>query len=204
MTKIEFLNELSSALENLSEADRQSSVQYYSEMIDDRIENGMDEETAVAELPSVKAAAESIMLDLPLTTIIKNRLTRKTAWRVGEIVLLIIGSPLWISVLLTIIACALSVYVTLWSVMASLWAVDIAFAGAAVGLTVSAVAVFFELGIWSAVANFGGALLCLGLFGFMFYGCIKLTALFVKASIKFTKFIKAIIIGKENKDEKID
>ena len=44
MTKIDFLLELSDRLEGLNEEDRDQSCQFYGEMIDDRIEEGMSEE----------------------------------------------------------------------------------------------------------------------------------------------------------------
>ena len=58
MSKTEFLTELKKALEGLPEEDIEKSLEYYSEMIDDRIEDGLSEEEAVAEeeryYPSVR------------------------------------------------------------------------------------------------------------------------------------------------------
>ena len=50
MNKTEFVNQLSAGLMGLSQEDIKRSVDFYTEMIDDRIEDGMPEEEAVAAL----------------------------------------------------------------------------------------------------------------------------------------------------------
>ena len=50
MKRVEFLKELKAQLWALPEADRQNSLDYYSEMIDDRMEDGLTEEEAVAAI----------------------------------------------------------------------------------------------------------------------------------------------------------
>ena len=53
MSKTEFIEQLRSALNGLSEEDLKKSVDYYEEMIDDRIEDGIPEEEAVSGLGSI-------------------------------------------------------------------------------------------------------------------------------------------------------
>ena len=48
MNKQEFLSALQNALAGLPKKDRQKTLAFYSEMIDDRMEDGMTEEEAVA------------------------------------------------------------------------------------------------------------------------------------------------------------
>ena len=77
MNKTEFVNQLSAGLMGLSQEDIKRSVDFYAEMIDDRIEDGMPEEEAVAALqqcyrnagkvpPELKDAAEELGLTMPL------------------------------------------------------------------------------------------------------------------------------------------
>ena len=50
MKRNEFLSKLKERLWALPEADKQCSLDYYSEMIDDRMEDGLSEEEAVAAI----------------------------------------------------------------------------------------------------------------------------------------------------------
>lgn len=64
MTKQVFLNALRGELSGLSEEDIERSLTYFSEAIDDRIEDGMTEEDAVAEMGTVKNAAAGVFADV--------------------------------------------------------------------------------------------------------------------------------------------
>ena len=64
MNKIEFMQKLKDGLAGLSPKDREEQLNFYSEMIDDRIEEGLSEEEAVAYVqtgePMDKAGAYGI------------------------------------------------------------------------------------------------------------------------------------------------
>ena len=62
MTKAEFLAELRAAISGLPEADIEKSLDFYSEMIDDRVEDGLSEEEAVAALGSVENIKTQILI----------------------------------------------------------------------------------------------------------------------------------------------
>ena len=62
MTKKEFLSALSRGLSKLPRKEREERVNFYAEMIDDRIEEGMPEPDAVA---SVGRSRESSRRSLP-------------------------------------------------------------------------------------------------------------------------------------------
>ena len=65
MRKTEFLERLRAALNALPEEEAKKTIAYYAEMIDDRIEDGMSEEEAVAGLGEPEAVAREILLDAP-------------------------------------------------------------------------------------------------------------------------------------------
>ena len=67
MKKQEFLAELWKQLSDAPKEDVERSLDYYTEMIEDRIEAGMSEEEAVADIGSPKDAAKQIMDELPKT-----------------------------------------------------------------------------------------------------------------------------------------
>lgn len=58
MNKIEFAAELERLLRDLPDEERKRSVDFYSEMIDDRMEDGESEEAAVAGLGSPRSVAD--------------------------------------------------------------------------------------------------------------------------------------------------
>ena len=61
MTKTEFLVQLKEKLSCLPQADIQQSLEYYVEMIDDRIDDGMSEESAVQSVGTPEKIAEEIV-----------------------------------------------------------------------------------------------------------------------------------------------
>ena len=73
MTKAEFLNELKNRIAEYPSEETNQSVEYYSEMIDDRMEDGMSEPEAVASMGKVAEIAQQIKEELPLTTLVKYK-----------------------------------------------------------------------------------------------------------------------------------
>lgn len=65
MTKQEFLKALWTKLSELPKDDVEQSLDYYAEMIEDRIEGGLSEEEAVAAVGTVDEAAAKILSEVP-------------------------------------------------------------------------------------------------------------------------------------------
>ena len=61
MDKAQFLEELKRRLSGLPQSELEERLLFYSEMIDDRVEDGLTEEEAVAGIGSVDALVEQIM-----------------------------------------------------------------------------------------------------------------------------------------------
>lgn len=96
--------------------------------------------------------------------------------------LLILGAPIWLSLLIALFAVALSLYVTLWSVIISLWAVFIsaavsAPAGAVIGVLniTSGEAILGALIISTSLALAGVAIFILVGTIYVTKGCAALT-----------------------------
>ena len=100
MDKQEFLSKLRAKLFGLPQKELEERLSFYSEMIDDRIEEGLSEETAVKELGTVDVVAGQIIAEIPLSKLVKERIKPKRALNVWEIVLLAIGSPIWLSLMI--------------------------------------------------------------------------------------------------------
>jgi len=197
MSKQEFLEQLRKGLCGLPQKDIEERVSFYSEMIDDRIEEGVTEEDAILEIGSVDEIASAVVADIPLSKIAKERIKPKRQLKAWEIVLLILGSPIWLSLGIAAVAVVFSLYISLWAVIVSLWAVFASVAACSIG-GVLACAVFAIGGnCASSLAMLGAGVACMGLSVFMFYGCKGATKGFVLLSKKIAVFIKNCFIKKE-------
>ena len=189
MTKLKFLLSLQDRLSDLPQEDVEERLGFYSEMIEDRMEEGLSEEEAVAAVGAVAKIAAQIISEIPLP---REKTKQNRQLKVWEIVLLVLGSPVWLSLLIAAFAIVLSLYVSLWTIIISLWAVfgsviACAFAGIVSGI-VFALAGYALAG----VAMIAAGIVCAGLSIFLFFGCKAAT----KGTVWLTK--KAVLsIGKE-------
>ena len=69
MNKQEFLAELQKGLSGLPQEDRDERLAFYGEMLDDRMEEGLSEEEAVAAVGSVEEIVRQTAADIPLAKI---------------------------------------------------------------------------------------------------------------------------------------
>ncbi|MBR4965050.1 MAG: DUF1700 domain-containing protein, partial [Lachnospiraceae bacterium] len=88
MNKAEFLMALRERLSGLPEEDFNKSIDYYTEMIDDRVEDGMSEEDAVACLGSMDEIITQILSEVSLPKLVKEKVKPKRALAVWEIILI--------------------------------------------------------------------------------------------------------------------
>lgn len=184
MRKQEFLNRLREKLSALPTAEAEERLGFYEEMIDDRIEEGLSEEEAVSAIGSPDEIAAQIIEEIPLKKIVKEKISAKRKPSALEIALLVIGFPLWFSLLIVVpFSVIISLYATIWSTVVSLWAVFGTFVGSAVGAFIGGIA-FISIGHASAgFALVGASLICAGSSIFLFFGCRAAT----KGSVWLTK-----------------
>ena len=197
MSKEEFLAQLHRGLSGLPREDIEERLAFYSEMIDDRMEEGFTEEEAVVAVGSAQEIAAQVVAEIPFAKIAKERIKSRRQLRVGEIVLLALGSPIWLSLGIATVAVILSLYVSLWSVIVSLWAVFVSFAACSVGGI--AAGVIFAIGDngLAGIAMIGAGIVCTGLSVFMFYGCKAATKGTLVLTKKMAIWIKNCFIKKE-------
>jgi uncharacterized membrane protein len=171
MSKQEFLAQLEKGLYGLPQADIDERLGFYSEMIDDRMEEGLSEEDAVAGIGSVDEVIAGIVADIPLSKLVKERIPKQID--AGLIVLLVLGFPVWLPILIAGFAVVFSLYVSLWAVLVALWAVAGAVAVCApAGLVVSIIFFCLCKG-FTGLAILGGGIVCAGLAILLFIGCSK-------------------------------
>ena len=118
MTKKEFLAALKRKLRGLPYADIKERLSFYSEIIEDKMEDGLTKGEAVAEIGDINEIAEQILAEARVEEPVKKVRKPVSVW---QIVLIIIGSPIWLSILIPLFAAA-------WAIIIALWAVVIPFA----------------------------------------------------------------------------
>ncbi len=197
MTKQEFISELQNKLSGLPKQDVEERLAFYGEMIDDRVEEGYTEEEAVADIGSVDEMSAQIIADIPLTKIAKERIKPKRRLKAWEIVLLVLGSPIWLSLFIVVIAVILAIYVVLWSLIVSLWAVFASLAASGLGGVISGIVFVFTDNALTGIVMIGAALVCAGLTIFMFFGCKAATKGIVLLTKKIALSIKKRFVRKE-------
>ena len=197
MNKQEFLAQLRKGLSGLPKDDIDERLTFYSEMIDDRMEDGIPEETAVCAIGTVDELVSQIIADIPLGKLVKEKITPKKKLKAWEIVLIVLGSPIWLSLLIAVFAVILSLYVVLWSVTIVLWSV---FASLVIcGLAGAAVGIVYAVrgNSLSGFALIGTGIVCAGLSVFMFFGCKATTKGILSLTKKLAIRIKNCFIKKE-------
>ena len=197
MNKQEFLTKLENGLKGLSKCDIEERLSFYSEMIDDRIEDGLTEAAAIEEIGDVESVIAQIVSEIPLTKLVKEKIKPKKRLSVLEIILLVLGSPIWLSVLISVFAVILSVYVSLWAVIICLWAVFVSFLGSALGGFLWGIANIIFSDTLISVAIFGLGFVCVGLAVFMFYVSRLATKGLLILTKKTVLAIKNSLIKKE-------
>lgn len=197
MNKQEFLTQLRKGLSGLPQEDIEERLTFYSEMIDDRIEEGLSEYEAVSAIGTVDAIITQILADTPLTKLVKEKVKPKRTLKAWEIVLLILGSPIWLSLLIAAFIVILAAYIVVWSVVITLWSIEASFAACSLGGIVSAAIFAFQGNGLTGFAMLSAGIICTGLSIFMFYGCKAATKGIVLLTKKMALGIKTLFVGKE-------
>ena len=197
MRKQEFLDELKNGLNGLPQEDIAERLSFYGEMIDDRMEEGLTEENAVAAIGTVDDVVNEILAETPLSKIVREKIKPKRRMKAWEIVLLVLGFPLWFPLSIVAFVLILVFYIVLWVLVICLWVIEIAFwvcvlAGLAAGV------LYMARGyIGTGIMLFGAGLFLAGLSIFLFFGCKGATVGTAKFAKKIVHGIKRLFVGKE-------
>ena len=215
MTKTVFLRTLSEKLvsftpERISPSDAVRALNYYEEMIDDRMEDGMSEEEAVAAVGHPDDVFRAVLASLsaipktepdraaraPDPVALEPERKKRSPWLVA---LLIVSSPVWISLLIAAGAVLFSLYVVLWALIVSSWAVFAGLAGGGALLIVSSVPLFAENGLSAAMASLGMGLAAIGLAILFFLFCIAATRFAARLTVSSLRGVLSLFDRKERR-----
>ena len=180
MTKLDFILALNERLAGLPREEVRERISFYAEMIEDRMEEGLSEEEAVAAVGSVEEIARQIASEIAPAPPQAKPDRRMKTW---EIILLAVGAPIWLSLLIAAFAVVFSLYVTLWAVPVSLAACGLAGVIFGIGFALTGKGA-------AAMAMLGAGLLCGGLAVFGFWGCAaaaKGAALLTRSAARWVK-----------------
>lgn len=192
MTKSEFLSVLKKQLHTLPRKEREERLSFYTEMIEDRMEEGLSEGDAVAAVGDPKQLAVQM-----LSEYFPEAKPQKDSRKVWNILLLILGFPLWFPLLIAAFAVVLSLYITVCSVLISFWAVFVSLLASGAGLTLAAVALVILGHVLPGIAVLGAGLVCIGLSILAFLGCKAATKGTLLLTRKYLTHIKNRFAMKE-------
>jgi len=195
MTKFEFINILKGDLQQLDQADINENVQYYSELIDDMVEEGMTEAEAVEKLGDPHEAAKHILEDMPLSKLVKNKVKPKGGWTALTIILAVLSAPIWLPILCCVGAALLCVFIALWCMVAVGFAIVIALVLTVFSMPILAIGLMATTPALSLML-LGISFVCAGVGILGAIGVWELCKLIGRLTVKLVKWIKSLFIKK--------
>ncbi len=175
MTKQEFLKLLKRKLSGLPKQEADERINFYAEMIDDRIEEGRTEEEAVLDIGSIDEITAQILKDVSLSQRVKRKMKLNRKLKGWEITLIALGSPIWFSLLIALI---ISFFAIAGALFLSLWAVSLSLAVCGVASIIITI-LFVATGyVVSGGLVLSAGLVCAGLAILLFFACKNTTKWF--------------------------
>lgn len=197
MNRQEFLAALRSGLSGLPQEDVQRTLDFYGEMVDDYMEDGMSEGEAVAAVGPVRDIVAQILAETPLPKLVRAKVKPKHPLKAWEIVLLVLGSPLWVPLLLAGGLLVLSCYAVLWSVIVSLYAVDLSFLLGALAGGISFLQSVSTGDVVPGLFLLGLGLVSFGIFILLFFLFRTITSWILRWSRQAWRWMKFRFVRKE-------
>lgn len=173
MNRQQFFNELNTLLNQLPKKERNKTITYYNELINDYIEDGLPEEVAIAKLGNLQSIANEILLDNGKTPNSRS----SSGSKIFIAILLVLGFPLWGSILLAGALLLLSFYIILFCPILVFGICSIAFFGSSIVCIIVTPLIIME--------NLAYSLVQLGVGIFL----LGLSIVFACLTIQITKYI---------------
>lgn len=197
MNKEQFLADLRRGLSQLPDEETEKQLAYFSELIDDMVEDGMTEYEAVSRLGSVEDIYQDILQNTPLPLLVRTRAKPRGGWTALSIVLIILGFPIWFSLAAALFAVILSVYAVIWAVVVVAFAVVLVLALCA-ALFVLLFVKLMLTSVPAAVLALGCALALCGLVVGAWLLSVAAAKLIVRATAAIGRGVKSLFIRKES------
>lgn len=189
MTKSIFIENLRVLLKSINEDERNKFISYYEEIFDDYMENGFTEEEVINKIGSPESIANSILEEQDSLNIKVPSFNSK----ILNIVLLILGFPLWGSLLLAVALIILSIYIIIFCVPFTTGVMSVSFFGAGLFGVIASLFLMFD-GLALGIVQLGvcisliGASILLGII--TLYVSKKVMSITSKLTLKIVKSFK--------------
>ena len=121
----------------------------------------------------------------------------KQEFQPWEILLIILGFPVWFPLAVAAAAIVFALYISMWAVMISLWAVFGSVVGCSVGGVLAGIVFVFGENVLTGWAVMGAGILCMGLSVFFFHGCKAATRGLLWMTKKSAGWLKRCFVKKE-------
>jgi len=125
----------------------------------------------------------------------------KKSLSILSIILIILGSPVWLPLVVALFVIILSVYIVLWSVVLVFYSVDLSLAVGGISGLLASVMVMFNIDILCGVFTLGVAITCAGLSVLLFFGSNQVVKGILFLSRKIALSIKSYFVKRRNCDE---
>ena len=186
-------------LYQLPPRDVEQTIEYYNEMINDYIESGYSEDVAVAKMGRVDDIAQQILAGAqnPAFGTYGVQKQKKSGL---VITLLILGFPIWFSLLIT----AFCVLLTAAIVIATLaivvpWSLVVSFGASALALLMATAIILTGEGIGAAILVLGTAFILAALCIFSLWAALRLTRLGAKGIGAMFRSSFNLLFGRRNR-----
>ncbi len=189
MTKKEFCDGLRQALHGLPQREIEQTLHYYTEIIADRMEEGMTEEQAVSKMEPMHVIARRVVADFRGSAAPRPR-ARISGFMIA---LLILGFPLWFPLLVTGFVLLVVALTLAWVFVLVIWAVCL---GLFSGGMAAILGLFFgsiRFGL-PALGQVGLGMAAMGLSVFLFYGAKAAIPLAMGATVRLVSNVKKGIV----------
>ncbi|MBO4266152.1 MAG: DUF1700 domain-containing protein [Lachnospiraceae bacterium] len=201
MRREEYLSELRDKLSKNNIQGIDAMIEFYDEAIEDRIEDGMSEEDAVAAMEDTDSIVKAAKLDKPIASLMADKVKEKhkeaSSSGRGTLfwVLAIAGFPIWFPLLIAFFAIIFSLYISMWSVVISIYAVELSFGVASIA-SLFGCATFFmgQIPFATALAFLGSACFFAGLTIILWKPIVALTKWMIKLIKAVFRAIKSMFV----------
>lgn len=194
----EFLQTLKFRLSHLPVNEVGKALSYYSESLQDKIEDGWTYEQAIRSFGTMEEIVANIEADIPMGSVVKDKVVNKTKSSQNNsaliILILLFTSFIWLPVAGFVLMVVIAIYAVLWTIPITICALYVSLFPMAIAGITSGIYRMFEIGFATGLAYFGFGLICTGLAIMLLKPLFECGKIWLKANIWPFKKIKQWLI----------
>ncbi len=196
----EFLTELKNRIAHLPATEVLRVLSYYSESLEDKLEDGFTEEQAIKSFGSIDEIVKNVEEEVPITLVMKDKVKTKSSGngvnKVLIAIIVVLTFPIWIALLVGAFGIAVGVYAVLWTIPIIIGSVYFSLYPIAICGIFYGFVRMFTLGVPTGLAYLGVGIISVGLAIMLFYPLLEGAKLWLKINVWPFKKIKQWLIRK--------